>query len=130
MSLSEQNYEPALKYGAFINGTNLRPGAYYGSVSVNSSGSATRVSLFGSSNTVTFDGTLTNVNIIAPDTTKGTIDLMSDQGTICRLIKSGTAGGSTGSAITPIAFQNGSLLYVVSAGADNANLEAVFYTFA
>ena len=126
----EQDYEPALKYGAVIKGSNQREGAFYGSVSVNSNGTATNVPLFGNSTKVSFEGTLTNANIIAPDTTRGTIDLMSDQGTLIRLIKGGTAGGNTGSAITAIPFQNGSLLYVVSAGADNANFEAVFYTFA
>jgi hypothetical protein len=130
MTQFAQDYEPSLKYGAVVKGSNQREGAFYGSVSVNSNGTAVNVPLFGTSTKVGFEGTITNVNIIAPDTTKGTIDLVSDQGTICRLIKNGTAGGGTGSVVTPIAFQNGSLLYVVSAGADNANLEAVFYTFA
>lgn len=129
-----QDYEPGLKYGALIRGSNLRTLAFYGSSSVNTNGT-TNVPLFGQSTNanplrVSFDGTITNVNIIANGTVKGTIDLVSDQGTIVRLIKNGTDGGGTGSYIQPIAFSNGSLLYVVSASTDNANVEAVFYTYA
>jgi hypothetical protein len=121
-------YEPALKYGAIIPGQDFSTLANFGSVSVNTNGT-TVVALFPTGSKAPVAGTITNVNILAGDTTKGTIDLISDQGTICRIIKNGTLGGGTGSVVTPIAFQQGSLLQVVSAGSDNANLEAVFYTF-
>ena len=127
--LLEQNYNAALQYGAKLQGSNSSQGAFYGSLSANTNGT-TYVNLFVGSSTTPVAGTITNANIIAGDTTKGTIDVVSDQGTIIRMIKNGTAGGGTGSMITPIAFQAGSLLKAISAGADNANVEIVFYTYA
>lgn len=130
-----KQYEPALKYGVTI-GSNEVQGAGLttlvnaASLSVNTNGSVTFVNLFPTGKTAPIAGTITNVNIIASGTTKGTIVLVSDQGTLVTMIKNGTDGGGTGSMIAPIAFQAGSLLQVISLGNDNANFEAVFYTFA
>ena len=137
-----KQYSPELKYGVTIGsgevvnggaaagaipGTALTTTSNFGSVSVNTNGTVV-VPLFPSGTTAPVAGTITNVNIIAGDTTKGTIDLVSDQGTLVTLYKNGTLGGGTGTVMTPIAFKQGSLLTVVSRGTDNANLEAVFYT--
>jgi hypothetical protein len=128
MSLIARNYDPALKYGADVTGQDLVENSFFGSTAVLTNGTTTYVNLFAGSNKAQMAGTITNVTIVAGDTTKGTIDLVSDQGTLVRLIKNGTLGGITGSMITPIAFQAGSLLTVISAGVDNAVLEATFYT--
>ncbi len=130
-----KQYEPALKYGVVIGSNEVQGAGFtslanFGSVSVNTNGSAVNVNLFPTGKTAPIAGTITNANIIASGTTKGTIVLISDNGTLIQMVKSGTDGGSVGTFITPIAFQAGSLLQVSSLGSDNANFEAVFYTFA
>lgn len=143
----EEQYDPAMAAGGFntnklatfnagvsitgsnVTGANSTQKGTYASLGVNTNGT-TAVNLFPTGSTAPTIGTLTSIGITANDTTKGTIDLISNQGTLVRMIKNGTLGGFTGSFITPIVYQAGSLLQVVSAGTDNAAVEAVYYTFA